>query len=430
MKQVVGGAFSGFVNPELERKIINDLVSYSGFRQKSMFFNMTKIREGAKALTNEMKRLLHRRMLRIFRKVTARLLDLRIQLEWQQLENNCQAFSDNILRHQDFGSLFSSMSHDSEEPLYLISFVVRIESYDRARVITKEDIPNGLAEEYLLNFRSGRHDDSDIIDTLQEYWYDWGAFGVQLYRFQDHFPWDCTEAYKQGAPTCNNCTLNQHVWAFPFDSWSIIQLSLQKDRRWYVPTGDRTRLTDKEWLENRLRLFAAQEALLRGAVAMARTHELVSSCDWFRTSPEAQFDRLKLGGIHRAQPYSHHFEKGRFKQSLLAPWAHYTHETRVKWYEKLRDERQRMADVQPHDDSEGESLVWPGGLELELAEGLSMSLTVVEPLAAASAHHPAAVAAGLVPADPSPVVEPINQVAIAAEPVHHLANILGGLGLN
>jgi hypothetical protein len=29
-------------------------------------------------------------------------------------------------------------------------------------------VPNGLTEEYLLKFHYGRHDESDIIDTLAE----------------------------------------------------------------------------------------------------------------------------------------------------------------------------------------------------------------------------------------------------------------------
>jgi hypothetical protein len=90
----------------------------------------------------------------------------------------------------------------------------------KERIKTKFDVPNGQIEEYLLKFRFGRHDDADIVDTLQEYWHDWGAFGGHIYKYQGLFPWDCTEAYSRYPVECNEYNLAKHVWSFPFDSWS------------------------------------------------------------------------------------------------------------------------------------------------------------------------------------------------------------------
>ena len=57
----------------------------------------------------------------------------------------------------------------------MMSFVTRLGGYHREKVVSKYDAPNGLTEEYLLKFRRGRHGDSDLADTSQEYWYDWGT---------------------------------------------------------------------------------------------------------------------------------------------------------------------------------------------------------------------------------------------------------------
>lgn len=437
MKQVVGGAFSGFFDPVLEDQIVQDLIEYSRFEQKvSIAHRMMKIRKGTEKITNQIEKLLGSRIWQFLNKITARIFDPTVPLEWDALSNNCQFFSDAILRYEDFGALFAHNScSTSIEPLYLISFVVRIGSYDRAKITSKYDVPNGLTEEYLFGFRSGRHDDSDITDTLQEYWYDWGAFRSQLYKYHDQFPWDCTEAFKRNAPTCNDCTISRHVWAFPFDSWSVIQLNLQKDHRWYIPSGGPARINDKEWLENRFKLFVAQDALIRGAIAMAQSTALRHETDWLRTSLDPQYDRLKLGGIHRAQPFSHHFEPGRYKQSYLAPWASFTYDTRIAMYEEKRDERKRMADVPP-EEPEPEILALPGGWIVSLAEDLSGPLALVGMLEAIK-HLPghgvlASTATFVDPSSAAGAADAINNVATAIEPIHdsihHFANAFAGLG--
>ena len=345
MKQVVGGAFSGYLNPEKETEIIQSLITECQFQPRSVQYNIKRFSEAARRVTQKIKQLLEPWITSYLDRIVTRLFDSTVKLQWSSLENNCQIFSDAILRYEDFGGLFPSASSRGID--YLMSFVVRLESYNHTGIKSKYDVPNGLTEEYLLGFRSGRHDDADIIDTLQEYWHDWGAFGCLPYEHQELFPWDCTEAFNLDSVSCGSCNIAKHVWAFPFDSWSIIQHHLQKDRRWYQPgTGSRhTRLTDKEWAENRFELMRAQDALLRGALAMTKTRELRSSADWFRTSVDPHLDRLKLGGIHRAQPFSHRYQLGSSTQYFLAPWAHLRPENRLRAYEALRERRRGLADV-------------------------------------------------------------------------------------
>ena len=375
MKQVLGGAFSGYFNRELEQEIVDDLISSSMFSPKRTQYTMERAHKGTAVIMKKLRKLLADRVFAILSVISHRLFKKSVELEWSFLNNNRQNLTDSILLFEDFGGLFGCSQLDTAQLPYLLSFVVRIESYEKAVVNTAHDVLDGLIEEYLLSFRAGRHDDPDIVDTLQEYWYDWGAFRSPLYKHQDYFGWDCTEAYKSDAPTCNDCTLPRHVWAFLFDSWSIIQLALRRDRRWYPPSAEKTILTDKQWLENRFKLFAAQDALVRGALAMSRTQELLQASNWFRTSNEPRYDRLKLGGIHRAQPYSHHFEPGRFSQSYIAPWAYFTYENRVKTYEAMRLARQYQTEVSPVE-REVEEVEFSGGIWVGLVKDLSVPIAV------------------------------------------------------
>ncbi|KAJ5706630.1 hypothetical protein N7488_006431 [Penicillium malachiteum] len=188
-----------------------------------------------------------------------------------------------------------------------MSFVFPYEGYLRNKINTKYDVPYGLTEEYLLKFHFGLHDDADIIDTLQEYWFDWGAFGAPLYKNQELFPWDCTEAYGRHPTKCNECNLAKHVLAFPLDSWSIAELHLHRDPYLYPPG-------DTSWMQNRLKVLTALSLLSRAAVGMAKSEKFRATTSWldFKSNhPRTQNPsrvRVKLGGIHRAQPCSHSFE--------------------------------------------------------------------------------------------------------------------------
>jgi hypothetical protein len=44
---------------------------------------------------------------------------------------------------------------------------------------------------------------------------------------------------------------------------------------------------------------------------------------WLHQQPDPKQDRLKLGGIHRAQPFSHHFQKGEYHLYFVSPWSHH-----------------------------------------------------------------------------------------------------------
>jgi len=362
MKQVVGGAFSGLFNEPVEEDIIQTLVLES----KKIIDPGLDVTTQTELLDYSLGRLMSKLKLYIgprveiyLRSITNKLIDPAVTLRWDFQNNNCQNFCDNILDKSMFGSLVAIPPEKIEggppvlHPLYLMSFVCRTGSYEKKSVMSKWDVPNGLTEEYLLKFRYGRHDDSDIIDTLQEYWYDWGAFGDTIYPYQDVFPWDCTEAYNRYPTKCGDCNIAKHVWAFPFDSWSIVALHLAKDRHLYPPTDPKksNTMSDVEWMKNRLTILLAQDVLLTAAVAMVQSAQFQQSVRWLWEQPDAKLDRLKLGGIHRAQPFSHHFEKGAYHHYFIARWAYLEYDLQVAAYEKMRDSRSKKSDIGDKNDS-------------------------------------------------------------------------------
>ncbi|KAK4234749.1 hypothetical protein C8A03DRAFT_37449 [Achaetomium macrosporum] len=222
--------------------------------------------------------------------------------------------------------------------------------------------PDSITEEYLQRFHFGQgHDSADILDTCHEYWQDWGAFGGPLYpRYQTLFPWDCTEAFWRYPTRCGSgCNLTKHIWAFPFDPSSFISHQLTRDRCLY-PSTDIPE--DKQWMQSRLQLLSASVALCRGAAAMARTPAFHAATAWLHSPAGAwrrdqypALRRVKHGGIHRAQPFSHYFDAGWGERYFLAEWALWSREDQVRRYEEIREERMRMGDVE---ESDGEGRWW------------------------------------------------------------------------
>ncbi|KAF5533144.1 hypothetical protein FPHYL_13655 [Fusarium phyllophilum] len=78
---------------------------------------------------------------------------------------------------------------------------------------------------------------------------------------------------------------------------------------------------------------------------MAKSSQFRASTTWLTNHEDETMDRLKLGGIHRAQPFSHHFEKGAYHQYFVADWAFLAQPLRIIEYEKFRDWRATKVDV-------------------------------------------------------------------------------------
>ncbi|KAI1122935.1 hypothetical protein F5Y10DRAFT_286645 [Nemania abortiva] len=352
MKQVIGSPFTGLElgDVALENRIIDSLISssYIGFDDPGLgLLDYQKLMDKLIApIMEDMKSLIGARLSVYLQSIASRLLDSQTRLKWSPTSNNCQNFCDSILDLGTFGSLISSKDDETGSPLYLMSFACRPAGYNKPKVKSKFDVPRGLTEEYLLRFRYGRHDDADIIDTLHEYWHDWGAFNKHLYRYQDLFPWDCTEAFGRYPVTCGDCNLAKHVWAFPFDSWSIIALHLTRDMSHYAPNDSGEKADYEGWMKNRLLVLAAQEKLITAATEMARNAQFQECTAWLHKQSEPALDRLKLGGIHRAQPFSHYYDQGEYHHYFTASWAHLELKDQIREYELLRDGRVKLPDVE------------------------------------------------------------------------------------
>ncbi|RAH49433.1 uncharacterized protein BO95DRAFT_471004 [Aspergillus brunneoviolaceus CBS 621.78] len=364
MKQVVGvpftGAISGSSYAEQESGIIWLIVAASRGYFDHPGLPVKEQRKSLDAALDQiiakLKALLETRVNIYLRGIAKKLLDPSTTLTWSAIGNNCQSFCDSLIDTDSFEPLIERTSagqaSGAASPLYLMSFVCPQDGYLRSQVRTKYDVPRGLTEEYLLRFHFGRHDEADVLDTLQEYWYDWGAFGGTLYKYQDLFPWDCTEAYQQHPKFCGSCNLAKHIWAFPFDAWSLIALHLQRGPQMYATAKPSNRgMEDVSWMRDRLTVLTALSLLNRGATAMARSEKFVQATQWLHSADKGprqahpSLTRVKLGGIHRAQPYSHYYEAGTYSHYFLAKWASRPRPEQIQEYEVLRNERARRPDV-------------------------------------------------------------------------------------
>ncbi|KAB2568772.1 hypothetical protein DBV05_g12549, partial [Lasiodiplodia theobromae] len=352
MKQVIGSPFSGLSDGKKELQVIQELVRASqlktlGDPSLSRAEQNKLVERILGHLLGRLKELFRDRLDTYLSDLTMKLFHPGTKIQWNARENNCQNFCDALINRRRLGLLIDQNVGTKKPPLYLMSFVCRKEAYPVARVQTKLDVPSGLTEEYLLKFRFGLHQDSDIVDSLHEYWTDWGAFGTHLYPFQDLFPWDCSEAFGRHPVPCSRCTISKHVWAFPYDSWSIISLHLSRDRFLYAPSPSTPDDADDDsaWHHNRLTLLAATDALTASAAAMARNKGFRRATAWTAHDFNASFDRVRLGGIHRAQPWSRPFVRGAYNHFFVAEWAHLRRQDQVAAYEMLRDFRMEMLDV-------------------------------------------------------------------------------------
>ncbi|KAK7619197.1 hypothetical protein IWX50DRAFT_233073 [Phyllosticta citricarpa] len=358
MKQVVGWPFAKASRSKDEHRFIREFVRASQLERLddpslSKAEQQRSLEQVLDYLVDQLEELLEERLDFYMGDLAMRLAHPQTPILWDARHNNCQKFCDSLISERAFLPLvnsrrWSKSPNDQNLPLYLMSFVCRPGAYVKVPIRTKFDVPNGLTEEYLLKFRYGLHEESDIVDSLQEYWHDWGAFGSHPYRFQDLFPWDCSEAFGRHPVSCSRCNISKHVWAFPFDSWSIISLHLARDRCLYAahnPDGSVKPLSDDEWVRNRLLLLQAEDALTAGAVAMAGNGGFQKATKWLHEQPHPHTDRLKLGGIHRAQPWSSFFNKGAYNHFFVAEWAHLRREDQLVAYEMLRDFRMEMVEV-------------------------------------------------------------------------------------
>jgi uncharacterized membrane protein YgcG len=385
LKQIVGGLFTGFgfVNARAEREIIRTIVRISHQRNTANVgggytgpMDHQKILESGaeevKALLRNLIDDILEEHLKIF---ASRIFHQDVNLRWKRMSNHCQKMCDSLLDHEKYRD-FIGHSMKTGTPMYLFSFVCGARTWTRGdipdiiRPSSRRYAPNGLIEEYLLRFRRfNHHIESDVLDTLSEYWSDWANLGEHLYPHQDVFPWDCTEAFGFGLKnngeeiTCGDCSLTKHVWAFPFDSWSLITLHLFRPYAFY--SKPQVNVIEYPWLHNRIKVLTGLHSLNVIALAIRNTLSFRRKCVWMsnkiismrneikwrrghwnrllsraeKTLLDYSHGRTRMAGIFRAQPDSNFFEYPARHDCELAEWADLAKPQQVREYEKRRNER-------------------------------------------------------------------------------------------
>ncbi|KAJ8109539.1 hypothetical protein OPT61_g7386 [Boeremia exigua] len=392
MKQVVGSPFWNVgetqdAEVDFVRAIAKASLSYGFARKKTPDWNQRKRKKTLKDLHEKLESIIKDRLKVYLRALVDKLYNPAIPLAFDILNNTCQKLCDNLIDRKIFSSFMvdardcRERGRGPKEALYLLSFVSRPGSQDGSprRVVpsSRSESTNGHTEEYLLRYRRfGHHNDTDIVDSLTEI-----SFRGTAPRQEARM--------KAGRSKCGECKLLKHVWAFPFDSWSVAQLHLFRDRRFYSPGArsiaghEPAQLNDVEWMQNRLRALDALQILGSVASAMHRSKLFRKNCHWDfeakgillpfantktnRASrkrqqleierkkhemtlseraddPAIHYDRIKLAGIYRAQPESHVFDHAKLHDCTLADWADLRHEDQVAAYKKLRDYRATHVD--------------------------------------------------------------------------------------
>lgn len=329
---------------------------YSHLRKRN---NEPRLRDAAAEVTKVLRRLIEARVREYLNIIAKRLFHEDLPLTLDFLFNNCQNFCENLLDKTHFRNFVPFSDPEKKKPpLFAMSFVLPPKSYEKVDVTSKWDVPLGLTEEYLLDHQFKRYNESDILDTMHEYWHDWGGFGAHLYPFQDLFPWDCTEAYRENSATCNTCTLAKHVWSFPLDAFSLTKFYLWRSVSRYPPANldapqafnedsstdpSLAQLSPEAWRRNRLLVLLAHDKLVKVAVAMAKTPKFVEICTDPTKKIGPEWMRRKLGGIHRAQPYSNYFYRENTDE--VAEWVHLSRDSQIRIYESLREGKTKARDV-------------------------------------------------------------------------------------
>src|SRR6202011_2621199 len=93
--------------------------------------------------------------------------------------------------------------------------------------------------------------------------------------------------------TCNECNLAKHVWAFPFNSWSIISLHSPCTRSVHVCAHE----SGNTRMRNRLHVLVAQGVFITAAAAMAQNTVFCRGTRWIHEQKDTSLDRLILSGI-------------------------------------------------------------------------------------------------------------------------------------
>ncbi|KAI9045412.1 uncharacterized protein KD926_008839 [Aspergillus affinis] len=319
MKQVAGVPFSGLESEQdREQEIIKLVVEASQSATVSSESDLQQHPDShISQILDQLQDLFLRRVRVYLSSITSQLLNPSTSLTWNPITNTSHSFCASLLDPTLFTPLVNGPPINPNidtYPLYLISFYTPPLQPSQHPMTetpiprTKHDIPPGHIQESLI--QPSTSPSSDLIDSLTHYFTDWASFPRPLYPHQLLFPWDCTEGYARCPMACGECTLSTHVWAFPFDSWSLVSLHLGREKHLYpfLQGGDYNHLSlrraihaqiqpsgldadpdpspnsvpqiHEEWIQNRLSILHASWILARTASSMAQSLSFRKSTTW------------------------------------------------------------------------------------------------------------------------------------------------------
>ncbi|KAK9419933.1 hypothetical protein SUNI508_06939 [Seiridium unicorne] len=261
VKKVYGGAFSGHAEAyrEAEEAIINCFVGMaSSFRYlpgKTLAANRRSLSRKSTAVVSKIKELFEDEIDTHLQQFANMISNVRTPLRWDLNTNNCQHFSQNLLKQSDIPNLFHRLpgNYFKDEalrkkrqwpyPRYLLSFGFDIDT--PLALLRPQD------RSLIWSFYHQKRDECDMIE-----------FAEQFRTKSCPAPTDaweilCDEDF--GSESDNHArtrsmSLVDALWILPRDSISILHTALM--RSWARhSTNEGYSLTQRQWVLNRLRIL-------------------------------------------------------------------------------------------------------------------------------------------------------------------------------
>jgi hypothetical protein len=271
-KHVLGGLFSGHLKDwaETEDKVILALISESEIFNdrptKSLSYNEHRLRTSAQRVVDLLRQTISKEVEVYIKHFATKIADHKINLTWDPLFNNCQAFCKSLMRGGAFDTVLPttcpSNTAPGQGPRYLLSFASENpgSKHDSARYTTT---PSAA---YFSNF----HIDEDLI----EYFETWLTIPLQN---------PCAKLLCWPCINDDDCSLRDHMWLMPFETMSLLQLHLLRNRRHYSRPYQTTDpfeeesepWNDHEWFRNRLEVLLAQDTFLCAAGALVASYQVL-----------------------------------------------------------------------------------------------------------------------------------------------------------
>lgn len=280
-KKIYGGAFSGHADAfrEEEHKIIMCFIETASSFEisvgRDVDVNRRRLFRHADKIMVQIRHLFENEVDMYLQHIAGVMSTSSTPLRWNRNTNNCQHFSENLLRPLDTSALFHKIpsNYFSDEDVkrkkkwpilrYLLSFGHAIDT--PMALLSPQD------RSLIWIFYHHKRDEHDIVEMgeilrSKPCWAPTDAWDVLC---DEHVP-----ANETTVATTNRLSLSDALWSLPRDTLSIIQTQLM--RSWAKHSSNEGRpLSPKQWVLNRLRTLHQLDvfASLCSSFAMATIME-------------------------------------------------------------------------------------------------------------------------------------------------------------